>query len=76
MSPSGGVSRPTARANARPAPLMIAGARVGSTTSRNVVAFEAPSEDAARSSRGSKVPSALDTDTTTKGVAIAACAST
>ena len=58
---------PTARAKARPAPLMMAGARVGRTTSRNVVAFEAPRDAAASSTSRSSSMSTGCTERTTNG---------
>ena len=58
---------PTARAKARPAPLMIAGARVGSTTRRKVVALEAPRDAAASSTSRSSSMSTGCTERTTKG---------
>ena len=58
---------PTARAKASPVPLMIAGARVGSTTRRNVVRFEAPRDAAASSTSRSSSMRTGCTDRTTNG---------
>ena len=68
---------PTARANARPAPLMIAGASVGRTTRRKVVQRSpAPSDAAASSTSRSSSMSTGCTERTTKGSVTKASATT
>ena len=67
---------PTARAKASPAPLMMAGARVGRTTRRNVVALDAPRDAAASStSRSSSIRTGW-TERTTNGSVTKASATT
>ena len=55
------------RANAAPCPRQIAGRSAGSTIRRNVVAFEAPSEEAASSTSGSSSSSTGCTERTANG---------